>query len=119
MLDKRSLLTVLGTAGAVASGAAIVDFILKKASRREGGFLELALGVTGLAASASVMIYAQTQPIGAEEDYEDMLSEEDIALMDTNISEVLGSADERPVRREKPSGIEIDEDASIEDFIEK
>ena len=119
MLDKRSLLTILGTAGAIASSAAIVDFIVKKASRRTGGAIELALGLTGLAASTSVILYAQTSPIGAEEDYEDMLSEEDIALMDANISEVLGSSEDHPVQRATVSDIEVDEDASIEDFIEK
>jgi len=119
MLDKKTLLTILGAAGAVASGAAIVDFIGKKATRRQGGALELALGITGLAASASVLLYAQTTPIGDEEDYEDMLTDEDIALMDANISEVLGSSEDRPVKAEKPSGIEVDEDATIEDFIEQ
>ncbi len=117
MLDKKTLLTILGTAGAVASGAAIVDFIGKKASRRAGGGIELALGLTGLAASTSLILYAQTSPIGEEEEYEDMLSDEDIALMDANISEVLGSSEERPAKKETPSGIEVDEDASIEDFI--
>lgn len=117
MLDKRTLLTVLGTAGAVASGAAIVDFIAKKASRRSGGGIELALGLTGLVASASLFLYAQTSPIGDVEEYEDMLSDEDIALMDANISEVLGSSEAHPQKKEAPTGIEVDEDASIEDFI--
>lgn len=117
MLDKKALLTILGAAGAVASGAAIVDFIGKKVSRRPGGALELALGVTGLAASVSVFLYAQTSPIGNEEDYEDMLSEDDIALMDENISEVLGKSEERPVKQERPTGIEVDEDTTIDDFI--
>ena len=118
MLDKKKLLTILGCAGAVASGAAIVDFIAKKATRRSCGALEPALGIVGLAASTAVILYAQTSPIGDEE-YEDMLSDEDIALMDANICEVLGSSEERPAKSEKCSGIEIDEDATIEDFIEQ
>jgi hypothetical protein len=115
MLNKKSLLTVLGAAGAIASGAAIVDFIAKKANRRSGGGLGLSLGLTGLVASTALLLYAQTSPIG-EEEYEDMLSDEDIALMDANISEVLGSSEDRAEK--KPSGIEVDEDTTIEDFIE-
>ena len=117
MLNKKSLLTILGAAGAIASGAALVDFAAKKASKRSGGGLELALALTGLAASTSLILYAQTSPIGEEQEYEDMLSDEDIALMDTNISEVLESSEEHPASAEKSSDIEIDEDASIEDFI--
>ena len=117
MLNKKSLLTILGAAGAIASGAALVDFAAKKASKRSGGGLELALALTGLAASTSLILYAQTTPIGEEQEYEDMLSDEDIALMDANISEVLGSSEEHPASAEKSSDIEIDEDASIEDFI--
>jgi hypothetical protein len=36
--------------------------------------------------------------------------------MDANISEVLGSSEDRAEK--KPSGIEVDEDTTIEDFIE-
>ena len=117
MLDKKSLLTILGAAGALASAAAVADFIVKKAMRRPCGILEPALGLTGLAASTAVVLYAQTSPIGEEEEYENMLSDDDIALMDANISEVLGSSEDRPTEKKPICGIEVDEDATIEDFI--
>ena len=119
MLNKKSLLTIAGAAGAVASSALIADFILRKNTQKKTNATELVLGISGLTASASVIAYAHLSKIEEESEYEDMLTEEDIALMDANISEVLGSSEERPVKAEKPSGIEVDEDATIEDFIEQ
>ncbi|MBE6589364.1 MAG: hypothetical protein E7643_04225 [Ruminococcaceae bacterium] len=117
MLNKKTLLTIAGAAGAVASGTVIADFIVRKASRKNSNATELVLGIAGLVASASVIAYAHLSKAEEETEYEDMLTEEDIALMDANISEVLGASAEQSVKPAPLNRIEVDEEATIEDFI--
>ena len=117
MLNKKSLLTIAGAAGAVASSALIADFILRKNTQKKTNATELVLGISGLTASASVIAYAHLSKIEEESEYEDMLTEEDIALMDANISEVLGASVEQSVKPLQLRDIEVDDEATIEDFI--
>ena len=118
MANKKALLTVAGVAGAVASGAVIADFIIRKSSHKKTNAAELIFGISGLTASASAIAYARLSASEDASDYEEMLSEEDIALMDANISEVLGTSAEQPATKTlQLRDIEVDEEATIEDFI--
>ncbi len=117
MLNKKILLTVAGAAGAFASGALISDFAMKKGVHKKANPTELVLGISGLVAAASVMAYAYLAGAEEEPEYDDMLTDEDIALMDANISEVLGASVE-PTEKPLPlRSIEVDDEATIEDFI--
>ena len=117
MLSKKFMLTLAGAAGAIASGIAIADAIVEKTSHRKNADLLLAGGITGLVASSALIAFAQLTQEEEEQEYEDMLSDEDIALMDTNISEVLSNSAEQPATTDTLQAIEVDEEASIEDFI--
>ena len=116
MPNKKNLLTIAGVASALASGTLLADFIVRKSTHKRANATELVLGITGLVASASVIAYAHLSKESEEVEYEDMLTDEDIALMDANISEVLGASVDQTTKP-RLRNIEIDEEATIEDFI--
>lgn len=116
-MNKKILLTIAGAATAFASGTLISDYALRKGVHKRANPTELILGISGLVSSAAVLAYAYLAATEEKDDYEDMLNDEDIALMDANISEVLGASVEHT---EKPLSlrlIEVDDEATIEDFI--
>lgn len=105
-----------GAALAFASTASIVTYAVRKAKTDKGGVGFLLAGIAGLAAAA----YVATEP---ERDaakklaVDDLLDDADTELMQTNISEIFGNAADRGATPQKLRQIEVDEEATIEDFM--
>ena len=114
---NKLLLTVAGAATLLISTAVLIDYAARKASHKKACSGELLVGIAGAAAGAAVALYAQKTAEKKDLLIEDMLDEEDLALMNENISEVLGAGAEHTQKPEKLRTIEIDEETSIEDFI--
>ena len=117
MPSKKHLLHIAATASVFAAGALISDFSVKKGVHKKASPAELILGISGLVISSSLFAYAYLSREEEEPEYEDMLNDEDIALMDSNIAEVLGSSVEQTEKPLALRDVEIDDEATIEDFI--
>ena len=114
---NKLILTVAGAATLLISTVVLIDYAARKASNKKANAGELLVGIAGAAAGAAVALYAQKSSDKKDLVIEDMLDEEDLALMQENISEVLGAATEHSQKPEKLRTIEVDEETSIEDFI--
>ena len=114
MKDKYYYLA--GVALAVASTASIVTYAVQKNKNEKSNVGLLIAGIAGLAGSA----YLATQPVRDAQKkltVEDLLDDDDTELMQTNISEIFGNAAESEEGDQTIRQIELDEDATIEDFI--
>lgn len=120
MLPKKVLLSMAGSAAAIASTVAIVDYINRRIicnkTHQQPYVSQLTLGVVGLVAGTALTVWSQMKA-EEKEVIVDVLTDEDIAMMDDNISEVLGASAEPSEKPEKLRQIEVDEDATIEDFM--
>ena len=120
MLPKKVLLSMAGSAVAIASTVALVDYINRRITCKAQGqpyLSQLATGVIGLVAGTALTVWAQMKVEDEPEVLVDVLSDEDIAMMDDNISEVLGTSKETSEKPTRLRKIEVDEDATIEDFM--
>ena len=120
MLPKKVLLSMAGSVAAVASTVAIVDYINRRISgksHQQPYVTQLTLGVLGLVAGTALTVWSQMKAEDEQDVIVDVLTDEDIAMMDDNISEVLGTSAEAVETPEKLRQIEVDEDATIEDFM--
>lgn len=114
MKDKYYYLA--GAALAVASTASIVTYAVQKSKNQKSNVGLLIAGIAGLAGSA----FLATQPARDAQKkltVEDLLDDEDTKLMQTNISEIFGNAAESEEAHQEIRQIELDEEATIEDFI--
>ncbi|MBQ7335071.1 MAG: hypothetical protein IJW92_01175 [Clostridia bacterium] len=119
-MNKQLVVSIAGAATVVASTALVVDYAVRKSKSRANA-AELVFGIFGIAAGIAAGVAAVVMAQKEENQallMEHVLEEDDAALMDENIAEVLGTAVEHtpeaePLRRT----IELDEEASIEDFI--
>lgn len=107
------------SAGAVAatSVALITDYVVRKKKNKSASALSLLAGVAGLAASAA-LVWQPEKEAAKRLKIDDLVTDDDVDLMHENINEVLGNAADRgksstEVRRT----IELDEEATIEDFM--
>lgn len=107
MLNKKILLSVAGSVTAVASTIVLVDFINRKALKKNTCGYELAVGILGLAAGTALTVLVQTRLSDALAPMADEGSESE-----TPSAEASSEPNSR-----RNSGIELDEDASIEDFL--
>ncbi len=101
------------------STVAIIDYSVRKAKKKTAYAGELLLGLAGLATGTALAVYPSQKEAAMSLALHDMLDDEDVALMDRNIAEVLGRTAEtdgakRPVHLRK---IELDEETSEADFI--
>lgn len=117
MLPKKVLLSMAGSVAAIVSTVAVVDYINRKIVRKDPYGLQLTAGLLGLAAGTALAVWAQMKLKDDEEVIADVLTDEDVAMMDENISEVLGSSAEHTEKPAQLRKIEVDEDATIEDFM--
>lgn len=117
MLPKKVLFSMAGAVTAIASTVVVVDYINRKVVRKEPYGAQLAAGLLGLAAGTALTVWAQLKMQDEENVIVNVLTDEDIALMDENISEVLGSSAEHTEKPAQLRKIEVDEDATIEDFM--
>ncbi len=117
---KKFIISMAGAATVLASAAILIDYGHRK-SKNTAHPAELAAGILGTLAGVALAVLSEVtlpkrKAIG-DLDLSDMLDEEDIALMNENISDVLGASAEQVAKPEKLRHIELDEDATIEDFM--
>ena len=107
---------IASAATVAASVASIVTYSVKKATKGKANAFYLLAGMAGLAVGAALA----TKP---DRDAAKLLGEAimlddaDADLMQLNISEILGTSAEHTEAPAKLRHIEVDEEASIEDFI--
>ncbi len=114
---KRVAYTAAGIAVAVGSAIAVVDYIDRKRRHKSNTVAELIAGIAGVAAGIAIA----TEPKREERRavvIEDLFDEEELRLIYEQIKETLNAnADgESPLAAPKRT-IEVDSDATIEDFI--
>lgn len=105
-----------GAAFTALSTVAFTFFAFKKAKKEKAYASLLLAGVAGLAVGAMLA----SKPTRIATDHlaaEDLLDDADTDLMQANISEVLGNAADRGTAPQKLRQIELDEEATIEDFM--
>lgn len=99
-----------------ASVASIVTYTVQKATKKTTFPGLLVLGTAGLVAGAALAAKPGKDAVKRLAE-EPLLDEEDTDLMQINISEILGNSAERGEAPKKLREIEVDEDATVEDFI--
>ena len=105
-----------GATIALASTAAIVSYAVKKAKQEKACVGLLLAGLAGMVGSVLVTAKPARDAVKGLT-VENLLDENDTDLMQMNISEILGNAADRGKTPEKLRHIELDEEATIEDFI--
>ncbi len=118
---KNFKLSLAGAVTFVAAGAILFDYGHRKSKCAPAHPIELTAGLLGAAAGLALAVLGDVnlpeRKLIGDLDLENMLDEEDFALMDENIADVLGASAEQVAKPEKRRTIELDEEASIEDFI--
>ncbi len=116
---KKFIMSMAGAATVLASAAILINYGSRKSKDNANG--QLAAGILGVLAGAALAVLAELnlpkRTTISDLNLSDMLDEEDIALMNQNISDVLGASAEQVAKPEKLRKIELDEDATIEDFM--
>ncbi len=107
MLNKKILLSVAGSVTAVASTVVLVDFINRKALKKNACGYELAVGMLGVVTGAALTVLAQTLLPDASTQAQDTLPD----------SEELSAEASSEQSNRRNTQIELDEDATIEDFL--
>ena len=98
------------------SVAGIVTYAVKKATKGKACAWLLLAGMAGLAASAALVTKPDRDAAKSLAE-EILLDDADADLMQLNISEILGTGADHVETPKKLRQIEVDEDATIEDFI--
>ena len=115
-LDKKTYF-LTGAAVAAVSAALIVDYAVRKKKEKTVYAGLLSAGIAGLVGSA-VLAYQPEKQAKKQLTVTDMLDDTDVSLVRKNISEVLGdTSDHSAVETAVLKRIEVDEDATVEDFI--
>ena len=114
---NKLVLSIAGAATVLVSAIALIDYASRKSAQKKACTGELVAGIVGAVAGTAVAVYAHKSAEKKDIVIEDILDDEDIALMNANISEVLGTGAEHSKKPEKLRTIEVDEETSIEDFI--
>ena len=113
--DKKSYF-LTGAAVAAVSAALIIDYAVHKKKEKAVSAGLLVAGIVGLVGSA-VLAYQPEKQARRQLTVTDMLDDNDVSLVNQNISEVLKDTADRGVSTAKLRSIEVDEAASVEDFI--
>ncbi len=122
---KKFILSMAGAASLLASASILIDYGTRKALGKDAHPVELTAGIASAVAGATLAVLGEVnlpkrkKKAKADEELVVLLSEEDLALLEENVAEVLdGESEEAPAEEPAPA-IELDEEATIEDFIEK
>ena len=113
--DKKTYF-LTGAAVAAMSAALIVDYAVRKKKEKTVYAGLLLAGMVGLVGSA-VLAYQPEKQARKQLTVNDMLDEDEVSLVHANISEVLNDTAERGAQSSKLRDIEVDETATVEDFI--
>ncbi len=118
---KKFGLSVAGAATLLTSAALLIDYGHRRSSNKNAHPAELVIGIVGSVAGITMAVLGELELPSKKKidelDLEGLLDDSDIDLMEDNISAVLGASAEQVARPEKLHHIELDEEASIEDFI--
>ncbi len=118
---KKFIMSMAGAATVLASAAILIDYGHRKSKNAAAHPAELAAGILGALAGVALAVLSEVElpkrKTISDLNLCDMLDEDDIALMNQNISDVLGASAEQVAKPEKLRHIELDEDATIEDFM--
>ena len=98
------------------STAALTLFAVKKTKIGKAYASLFLAGMTGLVVGA-VLATQPARIANKSLTVDDLLDDADTDLMQVNISEILGNAADRGTAPQKLRHIEVDEEATIEDFI--
>ena len=109
---KKFIVSMAGAATVLVSAVALICYANRKAKNAA-----LALGITGTLAGVALTVLSEKMEQPKDLVIDDMLTDDDVALMHENISEVLGSSPEHTEKPKQLRKIEVDEDATIEDFM--
>ncbi len=113
--DKKTYF-LTGAAVAAVSAALIVDYAVRKKKEKTVYAGLLLAGMVGLVGSA-VLAYQPEKQARKQLTVNDMLDEDEVALVRENIAEVLSDTVERGTESSNLRSIEVDESTTVEDFI--
>lgn len=117
MNKERLIYTVAGAAVAATSAALIVGYAVCKTQKKAACAGLLVAGMAGFAIGAA-LAYKPELDARRGLTVDELLNEGDMELVKQNISEVLGVSVEQTEEQRAPRRrIELDEEATIEDFL--
>ncbi|MBQ9784792.1 MAG: hypothetical protein IJW29_04755 [Clostridia bacterium] len=121
---KKFIFSMAGAASLLASASILIDYGTRKASGKDAHPVELTAGIASAVAGAALTALGEIElpklkrKKKSEEELVILLNEEDLALLEENADQDLTVDEEAPAEEPAPT-IELDEEATIEDFIEK
>ncbi len=113
---KKERYPLIGAILMAASAITVADYAVRKTKKKAVSAAILFTGMAGLVIGTAMVLQPEAENI-KKLAIDDMMTDEDVALVNSNIYEVLSNGVERPASHEKLRTIEIDEETSIEDFI--
>lgn len=115
---KKIVYSIASVAVTATSVALLAGYTVKKKKTDEANLGMLVAGIAGLFVGAAIALEPTRQAAKGLVMEGDVMTEDDVDLMHENISEVLGTgAADRGKKAENLRQIELDEEASIEDFM--
>ena len=113
--DKKTYF-LTGAAVAAVSAALVVDYAVRKKKEKTVYAGLLLAGIAGFVGSA-ILAYQPEKQARKQLTVTDMLDDADVSLVHQNISEVLKDTADRGGQVRTPRNVEVDEDATVEDFM--
>ena len=114
---KKLAYSIAGAAVAATSVALLASYSVKKRKDDSACAGMLLAGLAGLVIGAAIAYEPTRQATKKLAIEGDILTESDVDLVKENISEVLGNGADRGEKAETLRPIELDEEATIEDFM--
>ena len=91
---KKFIISMAGAATVLASAVAFIDYANRRSKNNDRFVGELVFGIVGSLAGVALAVLSEKLEQPKELVLEDMISDDDVALMHENISEVLGASAE-------------------------
>lgn len=122
---KKFILSMAGAASLLTSASILIDYGTRKAFGKSAHPTELTAGIVGAVAGVTLAILGECdlpslkKKKNSDKEFLLLLNDEDLAKLENATSEELDESGEDTSGESKPQPIELDEEATIEDFIEK
>ena len=114
---KKFIISMVGAATVLASAVAFIDYANRRSKNKDRFVGEVVFGVVGSLAGVALAVLSEKLEQPKELVLEDMISDDDVALMHENISEVLGASAEHAETKKALRTVAVDEETTIDDFI--
>ncbi len=116
---KKLFFPIASAVTVALSTVALIDYSVRKSKKKTAYAGELILGLVGLATGTALAVYPSQKEAASLLALHDMLDDEDVALMDRNIAEVLGRTADVDIAKKAPHRrqIELDDETSEADFV--